>query len=152
MAFVSCKQVVAAACDKSLRRAKIITIGRESRSRRRCCLQGGGGVSLPAGGVVVSHMSPSLCHEVSLHGWKTVGAATAGLVLWGREWGKERWKPGCLAGLHPPGSAGSANSTILLPRQSGGLPSLHCKRGSRRKSAVTRERECVVGNQFSPWR
>lgn len=104
MAFVSCKQIVAAACDKSLRKAKIITIG-NLEPGVAACMRGRGGVSLPVGGgvLVVSHMSPSLCHEVSVHGCKTVGAATAGLVLWGREWGKESWKLGQLARLHPLG-------------------------------------------------
>lgn len=35
---------------------------------------------------MVSHTSPSFCHEVNVHVYKTVEAVTAGLnMLWGRE-------------------------------------------------------------------
>lgn len=130
MAFVSCKQVVAAACDKSLRKATTITIGRESRA-----LRAGRGWCLAAwcwGGLWCPTCLPACAmRSASLHGCKTVGAATAGLVLWGREWGKESRKPGWLARLHPP------SSMVLLPRQSGGHAVTSLGKGKQEK--VSRE-------------
>lgn len=67
MAVVSCKQLVAAARDKSQCKARIITIGRGSWDWRLCvCAWGGGGIPWDAGGDMASHTSTSFCREVSV--------------------------------------------------------------------------------------
>lgn len=84
MAFVSCKQVVAAACDKSAQSKKNYNRERILGLASPLVCMGGGCLAACLGGlVVVSYMSPSFCHEVNIHVYKTTEAVTAGLMCYG---------------------------------------------------------------------